>query len=95
MKFCISDCDRRSFFPWLALRKHIFKFENSSCLINDVYIELSVSSSFFWPFLFSCLLSSNPADRWFCSDKCKVCISHVTAGQPIITVHFPWLCKPL
>lgn len=82
-------------FSRLALRKHGSQFENSSCLINDVYTGISVSSSSSWSVLFSCLLCSNPADRWFCHDKCKVCISHVTAGQPIITVHFPWLCKPL
>lgn len=82
-------------FSRLALRKHGSHFENSSCLINDVYTGISVSSSSSWSVLFSCLLCSNPADRWFCRDKCKVCISHVTAGQPIITVHFPWLCKPL
>lgn len=82
-------------FSWVALMKHTPKFKNSSCLINDVYRELSVSSCFSWSFLFSCLLCDKPADRWFCCDKCEVCISHGTAGQPIITVHFPWLCKPL
>ena len=82
-------------FAHLALRKPASKFENSSCLINDVYTEISVSSSFSWSSLFRCLQCYNPADRWFCRDKCEVCISHVTAGQPIITVHFPWLCKPL
>lgn len=100
-KLVIADCDQSDTvppscpFPQLALRKHASKFENSSCLINDVYIEISVSSSFSWSLLFRCLLCYNPADRWFCHDKCEVCISHVTAGQPIITVHFPWLCKPL
>lgn len=75
----------------IDFEKMCFHAENSSCLMSDVYIEICshlASLGLFFILLFAVL---QPCGWMGCHEKCKVCVNHVTAGQPIITEHFLFL----